>query len=36
MDTRAAKDLLHIQAWLEAASRIVAGGEQAYLADPFR
>lgn len=33
MDRRAAKELLHIQAWLVRADEIVARGRSTYLAD---
>jgi uncharacterized protein with HEPN domain len=33
MDRRAAKELLHIQGWLERAEQIVERGKNAYLAD---
>lgn len=33
MDRRIAKELLHIQAWLERINEIVARGQEAYLAD---
>lgn len=33
MDRKTAKELLHIQGWLDRAETIVAGGKDAYLAD---
>jgi hypothetical protein len=35
MDVRAAKELMHVRAWLGYAKTIVARGKRAYLADPL-
>jgi len=35
MDRRAAKELLHIQGWLERVEQIVHRGKDVYLADPL-
>ena len=35
MDRRLAKELMHLQDWLDLASEIVASGQAKYLADPL-